>query len=177
MAVRKIELFGSDVLRERAKEVTRFDDKLQKLLDDMAETMINARGAGLAGNQVGVPFRVVVVDLGALEDREDIRFLINPEIVHKEGKREDDEGCLSFPKIFIKLIRPKKLKIKALDRKGKVFEIEGEDFLSKALGHEIDHLDGILMLDHLSSLKRELLKKKIKKMIKEGEWDDPYPPK
>jgi len=175
MAIRKIELYPSDVLREKAKEVEKFDEELQKLLDDMVETMRQARGAGLAGNQVGVPLRVIVVDFGALEGKEDIKYFINPEIVSEEGERIDSEGCLSFPQIFVEVKRPKKIKVRALDREGKTFEIEGEDFLSKALSHEVDHLNGVLMIDHLSPLKRQFVKKKIKKMIKEGLWDDPYP--
>ncbi|MCX7830403.1 MAG: peptide deformylase [Acidobacteria bacterium] len=175
MAIRKIELYPSEVLREKAKEVEEFDGDLQKLLDDMVETMKHAKGAGLAGNQVGVPLRVIVVDFGALEGKEDIKFFINPEVVSEEGERKDNEGCLSFPQIFVEVKRPKKIKVRALDRDGKPFEIEGEDFLSKALSHEIDHLNGVLMIDHLSPIKREFIKKKIKKMIKEGQWDNPYP--
>lgn len=177
MAIRKIELYPSEVLREKAKEVEKFDDDLQILIDDMVETMKHAKGAGLAGNQVGVPLRVIVVDFGALEGKENIKFFINPEIISEEGKRIDTEGCLSFPQIFVEVKRPKKIKVKALDREGKLFEIEGEDFLSKALSHEIDHLNGILMIDHLSPIKKQFVKKKIKKMIKEGLWDDPYPQK
>lgn len=175
MAIRKVVLYPSEVLREKAKEVQIFDGELQKLLDDMVETMKHARGAGLAGNQVGVPLKVIVVDFGALEGKEDIKFFINPEIVSEEGKRRDTEGCLSFPQIFVEVDRPKRIKVRALDREGKPFEIEGEDFLSKALSHEIDHLNGVLMIDHLSPIKRELTKKRIKKMIKEGQWDNPYP--
>lgn len=177
MAIRKIELYPSEILREKAKEVEKFDDELQMLLDDMVETMRHAKGAGLAGNQVGVPLRVIVVDFGALEGKEDIKFFVNPEIVSQEDERIDTEGCLSFPQIFVDVKRPKKIKVKALDREGKHFEIEGEDFLSKALSHEIDHLNGILMIDHLSPIKKQFTKKKIKKMIKEGLWDDPYPQK
>lgn len=175
MALRKIELYPSAVLRERAKEVEKFDQELQKLLDDMVETMRHARGAGLAGNQVGVPLRVIIVDFGALEGIEDIKFFINPEIIFEEGERIDTEGCLSFPQIFVEVKRPKKIKVRALDREGRPFEIEGEDFLSKALCHEVDHLNGILMIDHLSPIKKQFTKKKIKKMIKAGLWDDPYP--
>lgn len=177
MTIRKIELYPSEILREKAKDVKNFDDELQKLIDDMIETMKNAKGVGLAGNQVGVPLRVMVVDFGVLEGKEDIRCFINPEIVSKEGENVAMEGCLSFPEIFVEIKRPKKIKIKALDRYGNPFEIEGEDFLSKAVSHEIDHLNGILIIDHLSPLKRELVKRKIKKMIKEGLWENPYPTK
>jgi peptide deformylase len=175
MAIRKIELFGSKVLRQKAAKVEIIDAGIQALLDDMVETMRHAKGAGLAANQVGVPLRVMVIDFGAIEGKEDIKYLINPELVEAGGVREAEEGCLSFPKIFVCAERPKKVKVKALDREGKPFEVEGEDFVSKALCHELDHLDGILMIDHVSALKREFVKKKIKKMIKEGEWENPYP--
>ncbi len=175
MAILKIELYGSGVLREKARPVEKVDDKIRALLDDMVETMRFARGAGLAGNQVGVPLRIVVIDFGALEGKEDIRYFINPEIVSAEGKMDCEEGCLSFPQIFVNTQRPKKMKVRALDRDGNVFEVEGEDFISKAMGHELDHLDGVLMIDHLSPLKREFVKKRIKKLIREGEWENPYP--
>jgi peptide deformylase len=175
MAIRKIELFGSKVLREKAKKVEKVNAGIKTLLDDMVDTMRNAKGAGLAANQVGVALRVMVIDLGALEGKEDIKYFINPEIVEASGKREAEEGCLSFPQIFVKAERPKRVKVKALDREGKPFEVEGEDFVSKALCHELDHLDGILMIDHVSALKREFVKKRIKKLIKEGEWENPYP--
>ena len=174
MAIRKIELYPSEILRERAKEVEKFDDEFNQLVDDMIETMKNASGAGLAGNQVGVPLRVIVIDLGALQEQKDIRVYVNPEIISKEGERLESEGCLSFPQLFVEVKRPKKIKIRALDRQGRLFEEEGEDFFSKALCHEMDHLDGILMIDHLSPIKKELAKRKIKKMIKEGLWKEPY---
>lgn len=175
MAIMKIELYGSNVLREKAKPVEKVDDRIRALLDDMVETMRHAKGAGLAGNQVGVPLRIVVIDFGALQGKEDIKYFINPEIVSTEGKMDCEEGCLSFPQIFVKTERPKKMKVRALDRDGNPFEAEGEDFISKAMGHELDHLDGVLMIDHVSPLKREFVKKKIKKMIREGEWENPYP--
>jgi len=175
MTIRKIELFGSKVLREKAARVEKIDEGILALLDDMVATMRHARGAGLAANQVGVPLRMMVIDLGALEGREDIRYFINPEIVSAEGEMDCEEGCLSFPQIFVKTKRPRRIRMKALDREGNPFEIEGEGFISKAMGHELDHLDGILMIDHVSALKREFLKKKIKKLIKDGEWENPYP--
>jgi peptide deformylase len=175
MAIRKIELFGSKVLREKAKKVEKIDGEILKLLDDMLETMTHAKGAGLAANQVGVPLRLLVIDFGALEGKEDIKYFINPEVVEATGEREAEEGCLSFPQIYVHVVRPKKIRVRALDREGNEFEVEGEDFISKALCHEIDHLDGVMIIDHISPLKREFVKKKIKKLIKEGEWENPYP--
>ena len=175
MSIRKIELYGSPVLREKCAKVEEITPDIQALMDDMAETMRHAKGAGLAAPQVGVPVRVMVIDLGAHDGKENLVFFINPEFVSKEGEMVGEEGCLSIPLIYEKLKRPAKVRIRALDRKGESFEIEGEEFLSKAISHEMDHLDGVLFIDHLSMLKRDIVKRKIKKLIKDGEWDDPYP--
>lgn len=175
MAIRKVELFGSPVLREKARPVTEITDEVRRLMDDMVETMKHAGGAGLAANQVGVPLRVMVVDLGLEGGESNLVFFLNPEIVEQEGTSEREEGCLSFPKVFEKIRRPARVKVRALDREGKPFELEGNAYLSHALCHEIDHLDGVLILDRLSPIRRDLLKRKIRKMIREGEWDNPYP--
>jgi len=175
MAIRKIELYGSPVLREKAQPIQEITPEIQTLLDDMVETMRHAQGAGIAANQVGVALRALVVDVGIHTDKEDLVYLINPEWVHQEGSALVEEGCLSIPKIYEKVPRPTKVRVRALDRHGKPFELEGEDFLCKALCHEVDHLDGILFLDRLTPLKRDVVKRKIKKLIRDGEWDDPYP--
>ena len=175
MAIRKIELYGSPVLRERCATVAEITPDIQTLMDDMVETMRHARGAGLAAPQVGVPVRVMIVDLGAHAEKEHLVFFVNPEFVSKAGEMTGEEGCLSIPLIYEKLKRPAKVRISALDGKGKSFEIEGEEFLSKAICHEMDHLDGVLFIDHLSTLRRDMAKRKIKKLIRDGEWDDPYP--
>jgi len=175
MAILKIELYGAPVLREKAKPVEKITPEIQKLLDDMAETMRHAGGAGLAANQVGVPVRVLVVDVGAHEGKEELVHLINPEYVVQDGEMVQEEGCLSIPKIYERVKRPAHVAVKALDREGRPFELEGEEFLAKALSHEIDHLDGVLFLDRLSPLRRDIVKRKIRKLIKEGEWEDPYP--
>ena len=175
MAIRKIELYGSPVLKQKAEPIQEITPEVQELLDDMVETMRHAKGAGLAANQVGVALRAMVVDLGAQEGQENLVFLINPEWVEQSGEAVQEEGCLSIPLIFEKVRRPARVRIRALDRKGQPFELEGEQFLAKALCHEMDHLDGILFIERLSPLKRDFAKRKIKKLIKEGEWDDPYP--
>ena len=175
MAIRKIELYGSPILREKASPVEAITPEIQQLLDDMVETMRHAGGAGLAANQVGVPLRVMVVDLGAQEGKEDLVYFINPEYTFQEGEAVQEEGCLSIPQIFEHVKRPARLGIRALDREGKTFELEGDAFLCKALSHEMDHLDGVLFPDRLSLLRRDIVKRKIKKLIRDGEWDDPYP--
>lgn len=175
MAIRKIELYGSPVLREKAKPIEKITPEVLTLLDDMVDTMRHAQGAGLAANQVGVALRALAIDLGSHGDEENLAFLVNPEWVSQEGSAVMEEGCLSIPKIFEKVARPARVKIRALDRQGNPFELEGDDFLCKALCHEVDHLDGILFVDRLSPLKRDSVKRKIKRLIRDGEWDDPYP--
>ena len=177
MAILKIELYGAPVLREKAKPVEAITPEIHHLLDDMVETMRHAGGAGLAANQVGAALRVMVVDMGAHEAKENLVYFINPEYVLQEGQMVQEEGCLSIPKIFERVKRPAHVAIKALDREGKPFELEGDDFLAKALSHEMDHLDGVLFVDRLSPLRRDIVKRKIRKLVKDGEWEDPYPTK
>ncbi len=175
MAIRTIELYGSPVLKEKARPVEKITPELLQLLDDMVDTMRHAGGAGIAANQVGVPVRAMVVDLGAQGEQENIVYFLNPEWVSQEGEAVMEEGCLSIPKIYEKVKRPAKVKVRALDREGRPFELEGEQFFCKAICHEIDHLDGLVFIDRLSPLRRDIVKRKIRKMIREGEWDDPYP--
>jgi peptide deformylase len=146
-------------------------------MDDMVETMRHAGGAGLAANQVGVASRVMIIDLNAQEGQENLAYFINPEFTFQEGEAVQEEGCLSIPKIFERVRRPARVGVKALDREGKPFELEGDAFLAKAICHEMDHLDGVLIPDRLSLLRRDIVKRKIRKLIKDGEWDDPYPVK
>ncbi len=175
MTIRRIELYGSPVLREKARRVEEITPEVRSLMDDMAETMRFAGGAGLAANQVGEAVRVMLVDLGLEGGAENYTFFVNPEILEQSGESFREEGCLSFPKIFEKVRRPSHVKIRAQDRDGKTFELEGDAYLAHALCHEIDHLDGVLILDRVSPLRRDILKRKIRKMIREGEWDNPYP--
>jgi peptide deformylase len=175
MAIRKIELYGSDVLKQKAAPVESVTPEVLQLLDDMVETMRHAKGAGIAANQVGVPVRAMVVDLGAQDGQENLVYFINPEFLEQSGEAVMEEGCLSIPLVYEKVRRPAKVRVRALDREGKPFEVEGEEFLCKAICHEIDHLDGVLFLDRLSPLRRDIVKRKIRKLIREGEWDDPYP--
>lgn len=137
MAIRQIRMRDDEVLRKRCKEVTKFDDKLAVLLDDMYETMMKADGVGLAAPQVGILKRVVVIDVGNGRIE-----LVNPEIIETEGEQDGPEGCLSFPGLFGKVKRPNKVKVKAQDRNGRTFIAEGEELLARAFCHECDHLDG-----------------------------------
>ena len=174
MPVRKIELYGSPVLRQPAAPIDEITPEILELLRDMVDTMRFAGGAGLAANQVGVPLRVMVIDLGANSEEENLVYFINPEFTLKEGEAVQEEGCLSVPEIYEKVTRPKRVRVKALDRDGKPFELEGEQFLGKALCHEMDHLDGVIFVDRLGLIRRDLVKRKIRKMIREGEWENYY---
>lgn len=153
MALRQIVKFGEDILRKKSRPVTSFDERLWTLLDDMAETMKKAEGAGLAAVQVGVLRRVVVIDV---RDEHGLIELINPEIVSTEGTQCGGEGCLSAPNVWEEVERPNVVTVKAQDRNGKEFTITGSALLARAFCHEIDHLDGILFTDHV---KEELPKR------------------
>ena len=142
MALRQIVEIGEPVLRKKSKVVTEVNDKIRQLLDDMADTMYDADGVGLAAPQVGILKRMVVIDIG-----EGLIELINPEIIETEGEYLDTEGCLSVPGESGEVLRPYRVKVKAQDRNGQWFEIEGEELLARAFCHEIDHLDGILYVD------------------------------
>lgn len=147
MAKRQLVLSPDELLRKKSREVTAFDARLHQLLDDMAETMYDADGVGLAAVQVGVLRRVVVIDCG------DKRYdLINPEIIETSGEQTGAEGCLSFPDQFGEVTRPNHVKIRAQDRNGEWYEAEGEGLLARAFCHEIDHLDGVLFPDHAAQM-------------------------
>lgn len=158
MALLDLHLLGSPALRARATEVTVFDDELRTFIDDLFETMDAAEGVGLAANQVGVTRRVAVVGV------EDDRFaMVNPVIVSVEGKARAEEGCLSIPDVSAEVTRPDQIVLEALDRDGKPYRRTLEGYVARAVQHEIDHLDGILFLDHVSLLKRELVLRRYKK--------------
>lgn len=148
MSVLNIRILPDQILRKKAKKVTQFDEQLQKLIEDMIETMRYANGVGLAANQIGVLQRVVVIEI---PDENRVRVLINPEIIKIEGEREVDEGCLSIPGYRGELTRSVKVRVKALDRSGKPLRIRAEGLLAQALEHETDHINGILYIDHLIS--------------------------
>jgi peptide deformylase len=162
--------FGDPVLDKPAAEVTSFDDDLKKLIEDMFESMYAARGVGLAAPQIGLSKRIAVVDVTFKENPDGKLVLINPLIVNKEGRQRGSEGCLSIPEFREDVTRAKTVTVRAQDVSGKCFEHTGEDLLARAFLHETDHLNGKLYISHVSALKRDLIKRKIKKMVKAGEW-------
>jgi peptide deformylase len=162
--------FGNPVLEKPSATVTVFDEDLKKLIEDMFESMYAAHGVGLAAPQIGIGRRVAVIDVTFKEDPNAKIVLINPEIIHTEGKHTQSEGCLSVPDFRENVTRPKKVTVRAQDLDGKVFEITAEDLLARAFLHETDHLNGKLYISHISALKRDLIKRKIRKLIKAGDW-------
>lgn len=162
--------YGDPVLETVAKPVTEFDDKLKKLVDDMFESMYEAHGVGLAAPQIGISLHLAVIDVTFKEDPGAKIVLCNPQIIKTEGKQSGQEGCLSIPEFRETVSRPKRVTVKAQDVTGKWFEMTGEDLLARAFVHETDHLNGKLYITHISALKRDLMKRKIKKLVKQGEW-------
>jgi peptide deformylase len=152
--------YPEKVLKQKAVPVRDIDGSLQKLIDDMIETMYAAPGVGLAANQVGVSKQLTVIDVSARDEKCPLIVLVNPEIVHLEGEIESEEGCLSIPDYTTVLKRALKVCVKGLDREGKPVEIEAEGLLARALQHEIDHLNGILFVDRMGRIKREFFKKR-----------------
>lgn len=166
----KIVKYPEPVLQQPGEPVSEFNSDLRKLVADLFETMYASQGIGLAAQQVGVAKRVTVIDLSQAKDPAQKLVLINPEIIFQEGKQYEEEGCLSFPDIREKVSRAAKVRIRAQDEKGKWFEMDGEELLSRAFQHEIDHLDGMLFIFRMSALKRDLNLRKIRKMQREGKW-------
>ena len=168
MAVLPIRIYPDPVLRERCSEVTSFDGELRKLAADMVETMHAAPGIGLAASQVGDERRICVVDLTVGEDPDAIHVLVNPEILDPVDSVTDVEGCLSLPGITDKVARPFRIRVRAQDLDGEPFELEAEDWLARAICHEVDHLDGVLFLDHLRGLRRERARRFLRRLERES---------
>lgn len=166
----KIVKYPEPVLQQPGEPVTEFNDELRKFVADLFETMYASQGIGLAAQQVGVARRITVIDLSQGKDPAQKLVLINPEVITREGKQYEEEGCLSFPEIREKVQRAFKVRVRAQDENGKWFEMDGEELLSRAFQHEIDHLDGILFIFRMSALKRSLTLRKIRKMQSEGTW-------
>lgn len=162
--------FPDPILQRPAEPVTKFDQELRTLVDDMFESMYDAHGIGLAAPQIGIPQRLTVLDLSLQKNPEEKLVLINPEIVSREGKRSEEEGCLSLPDIREKVSRAVKVKVRAQDPLGNWFEREADDLLARALQHEVDHLDGILFIFRISALKRDFVLRRIRKLQRAGEW-------
>ena len=162
--------FGDPVLENPAAPVTAFDGDLRQLIADMFESMYAAQGVGLAAPQIGIAKRIAVIDTTFKEDPEAKLVLVNPVIVHAEGKQKSSEGCLSLPEFRENVTRARRVTVRAQDLEGKFFEKTGEELLARAFLHETDHLNGRLFISHISALKRDLIKRRIRKMAKAGEW-------
>ena len=162
--------YGDPVLEKATAPITEFDDKLKKLVDDMFESMYEAHGVGLAAPQIGLSLHLAVIDVMFKEDPNAKIVLCNPQIIKTEGRQTSSEGCLSIPEFRENVTRPKYVTVRAQDVNGKWFEKTGEDLLARAFLHETDHLNGKLYITHISALKRDLMKRKIRKLIKNGEW-------
>jgi len=167
MAILEIRKYPEEILKKKALPVERVDDALQSLIDDMIETMYAAPGVGLAAPQIGVSKRLVVIDVSTREEKSPLIVLVNPEIIEADGFVEFEEGCLSVPEYIAVITRAERTVVKGLDRNGAPVEIEGTGLLARALQHEIDHLDGLLFIDRMSSIKREFFKKRYRKALKE----------
>ena len=162
--------YGDAVLETPAQPVQKFDQELQTLIADMFESMYAANGVGLAAPQIGIGKRLAVIDVSNGKNPEAKIVCVNPAVIHSEGEQREEEGCLSLPGIRGHVLRPQFVTVRAQDATGKEFEMRGEGLLARAFCHEIDHLDGILFITHLSLLKRDLIRRKIRKMKKAGEW-------
>ncbi|HKI11917.1 MAG TPA: peptide deformylase [Candidatus Acidoferrum sp.] len=166
----KIVKYGEPVLEKPTGIIKKFDAELAQLAEDMFATMYAAQGVGLAAPQIGKSLRLAVVDVTTGKNPEAKIVMVNPEIIHAEGEVREEEGCLSIPGFRGYVVRPQFVTVRAQNAKGETFEIRGENLLARAFCHEIDHLNGVLFLQHLSMLKRDLIRRKIKKLRKQGEW-------
>jgi peptide deformylase len=162
--------YGDPVLETPTKPVETFDEEFRKLTDDMFESMYAAQGVGLAAPQIGMSLRVTVIDVTNGKNPEAKLVCANPQIIHAEGEQHEEEGCLSLPGFRGRVLRPSFVTVRAQNVTGEEFEMRGEGLLARAFCHEIDHLDGILFINHLSILRRDLIKRKIRKLKKVGEW-------
>ena len=163
--------YGDPLLQKVCEPVTVFDKALETLAKNMVETMYSAPGVGLAAPQVGVLKRLIVVDVTAGEKQGQLITLVNPEIINKEGEQYEEEGCLSIPGFSATVVRPKKVVLRGVDLNGKEIILEGSDLLARAFCHELDHLNGTMFLDHISFIKRDMIRRRIKKLIKQGKWE------
>jgi peptide deformylase len=166
--IRPILRYGDQALHATAAPVTSFDESLQRLIDDMTETMYAAPGVGLAATQVGVALRVFVIDLSAGRDRNGLIVMVNPEFVARDGMQLEEEGCLSLPGFNATVVRPARATVKGLDRHGREHSVDGTALLARAFQHEMDHLDGMVFVDRLRGIKRDMIVRKIQKMKRTG---------
>ncbi len=162
--------YGAPELRTVSKTIGSFNGELEKIAKNMIDTMYSSPGIGLAAPQIGINIQLTTIDLSVGEDAGKLIVLCNPEIICREGEQRCDEGCLSLPDFTETVVRPLKMVVRGQNMHGDEIKIEAEDLLARCLSHEIDHLNGVLFIDHLSSLKRTLIKNKIKRLAKAGEW-------
>jgi peptide deformylase len=172
MARRPIIKWGHPTLHAPSAPVTDIDGQIATLVDDMIETMYAAPGIGLAAPQIDVPLRVIVIDLSVGEDPSQVIKLVNPEIVEQDGEQREEEGCLSVPRYYGTPVRPARVTVRGLDLDGNQRVYAATELLARAFCHEIDHIDGMLFVDRLSPLKRDLLKRKLRKRARNDDWDD-----
>ena len=170
LKIHEIVKYPDPVLVTPCAPVTVFDEALQTLVEEMFESMYAGEGVGLAAPQIAIAKRLVVIDVSFKKNPKDKLVLINPKAIERRGKQLEEEGCLSLPDIRLKVARDEWVKVRAQNQYGEWFEVEGEELLARALLHEMDHLDGVLFIDRVSRLKRELVLRKIKKLQKLGEW-------
>ncbi len=168
MTIKPLIILPDPLLRQMSKPVERVDDSLRKLADDMLETMYDAPGIGLAAIQVGLPLRLLVIDLAKEDEEPAPHVFVNPEILHGSDERSVyEEGCLSIPEYYAEVERPAKVRVKYVDRDGKAQEMAAEGLMATCLQHEIDHLNGVLFIDHISKLKRDMVMRKFRKLARE----------
>jgi peptide deformylase len=172
MPIRDVVKYGNPVLHSPAAPVETIDGATARLVDDMVATMYAAPGIGLAAPQIGVPLRVIVIDLSVGEDKGQLIALVNPELVEKDGEQRHEEGCLSVPGFGGSPVRPARVTVRGLDLDGKERIYNATELLARAFCHEIDHIDGLLFVDRLSPLKRDLMKRKLRKRAKNDDWDE-----
>jgi len=168
--IRRILKYGDDVLHQQAQPVGELTGDIQRLIDDMIETMYAAPGIGLAAPQVGVSVRIFVIDLSVGREPDGLMVMINPSFVERDGMQLEDEGCLSVPEFNATVVRPSRVVIKGLDRRGTEYQREGDGLLARAFQHEMDHLDGTLFVDRLRGIKRDMILRKIRKLSRAGKW-------
>jgi len=168
--IRPILRYGEQPLHDAAADVTVFDDSLQRLIDDMIETMYAAPGVGLAAPQIGIPMRVFVADVSVGRDRDGLIVMVNPAFLERDGLQIEDEGCLSVPGFNATVVRPARAVLQGLDRQGNTQTIEGKALLARVFQHEMDHLDGVVFVDRLRGIKRDLIVRRIHKLKRSGKW-------
>jgi peptide deformylase len=168
--IRPILRYGDGLLHEPARPVETLTPEIDRLIDDMIETMYAAPGVGLAAPQIGVPLRVFVADLSGGRDHQGLITMVNPTFVARDGMQLEEEGCLSVPGFTATVVRPQRVALKGIDRTGTEFEREGTGLLARVFQHEMDHLDGTLFVDRLRGIKRDLIVKKIRKLARSGKW-------